>query len=148
MQITSVGEDKWSEYPLWRKKNSEPAKRLNQGLLRKNPRAGPLKPSKTEAGKDEDKQVVPPAKDGTIRQEMMTLRAIMNFAADKQYIRERQVPKGRLPIDRARREEFTLQEYRHLHAFARKWIKAGRTEFNIWSRTMAYNFMLVMTNTG
>jgi integrase len=148
LQITSVGEDKWSEYPFWRKNNSEPVKKENKGFLRKKPRAGPLEASKTEAEKDKEDKKAVPAKDGTIRQEMMTLRAIMNFAADKQYIRERQVPKGKLPIDRARREEFTLQEYRHLHAFARKWIKAGRTEYNIWSRTMAYNFMLIMTNTG
>ena len=87
-------------------------------------------------------------KDGTIRQEMMTFRAIMNYAADRQYIRERQVPKGKLPSDKARREEFTPQEYRHLHTFARTWLKEGRTEYNIWYRTMAYNFVLVMTNTG
>jgi integrase len=116
-QITQTGEDKWRQYPIWRKQNG---KSVGGG----------------------------PPKDGTIRQEMMTFRAIMNFAADRQYIRERQVPKGKLPSDKARREEFTPQEYRHLHTFARKWIKEGRTEFNIWYRTMAYNFMLVMTNTG
>jgi integrase len=89
-----------------------------------------------------------PPKDGTIRQEMMTLRAIMNFAADKQYIRERQVPKGKLPSDKARREEFTLKEYRHLHTFARRWMKQGRTELNLWYRTMTYLYLLIMTNTG
>ena len=78
----------------------------------------------------------------------MTFRAIMNFAADKQYIRERQVPKGKLLSDKARREEFTPQEYRHLHTFARRWIKEAKHDGSAWYRNMAYNFMLVMTNTG
>ncbi len=119
-QIMLVGEDKWRTYPLWRKQN----------------------------GKSIDGEPPRPAKDGTIRQEMMTFRAIMNFAADKQYIRERQVPKGKLLSDKARREEFTLKEYRHLHTFARKWIKQANNKASTWYRTMAYNFMLVMTNTG
>jgi integrase len=117
MQILHLGEDKWNEYPLWRKENG---KGIGGG----------------------------PAKDGTIRHEMVTFRAIMNFAADKQYIRERQVPKGNLPSDNARREEFTPQEYRHLHTFARKWIKDARNKYSAWYRTMAYNFILVMANTG
>ncbi len=47
-----------------------------------------------------------PPKDGTLRQEMTTLLSIMNFAVEKGYIREKQVPKGKLPEDKARREEF------------------------------------------
>ena len=78
----------------------------------------------------------------------MTFRAIMNFAADKQYIRERQVPKGKLLSDKARREEFTPQEYRHLHTFARRGSRTAKTKSSVWYRNMAYNFMLVMTNTG
>jgi integrase len=89
-----------------------------------------------------------PAKDGTIRAEMMIFRAVMNFAADKQYIRERQVPRGKLPQDKGRREEFTPKEYRQLHTFARGWIKAAPHEVSRWHRTMAYNFVLIMTNTG
>jgi len=44
-----------------------------------------------------------PAKNGTIRSETAIFRAIVNFAADKQYIRERQVPKGKLLQDKAGR---------------------------------------------
>ncbi len=87
-------------------------------------------------------------KDGTVRGEMKTFRAIMNFCVGKGYIREKQAPKGKLPEDKARREEFTLQEYRHLHTYARTWIKEGRTDYHIWYRTMAYNFILIMANTG
>ncbi|MGI0135070.1 MAG: tyrosine-type recombinase/integrase, partial [Candidatus Micrarchaeaceae archaeon] len=88
------------------------------------------------------------ASDGTVRQEMIIFRAIMTYAASKGYIQERQVPKGRIPADKARREEFTPKEYRQLHTFARQWVKESRSPFNLWYRTMAYNFMLIMTNTG
>lgn len=87
-------------------------------------------------------------RDGSIRQEMVTFRAVMRFAAGKGYIRERQVPKGKLPSDKGRREEFTLKEYRQLHTYARKWIKEGYRPHNVWYRTMTYNFILIMANTG
>lgn len=140
-QIVHVREEKWQGYPLWRKQNNAEKtsnerpgiKPVKKGIALQEPRA--------EASAVQ-------AKDGTIRQEMMGFRAIMNFAADRHYIRERQIPKGRLPSDKARREEFTPKEYRHLHTFARRWIKDARNKWNEWYRNMAYNFMLVMTNTG
>ncbi len=86
--------------------------------------------------------------DGTIRSEMATLRSVIVFAAGKKYIRESQVFKGRLPLSKVSREEFSPQEYRKLHTFARTWIKEGRHDLHIWYRTIAYNFILIMTNTG
>ena len=86
--------------------------------------------------------------EGTIRDEMATFRSIMNFSATKHYIRESQVFDGRLPMSKARREEFTPQEYRKLYTHARQWIKEARTAKTKWYRTVAYNFMLIMTNTG
>ncbi|HWA89787.1 MAG TPA: hypothetical protein VG889_07120 [Rhizomicrobium sp.] len=86
--------------------------------------------------------------EGTIRDEMATFRAIMGYAATKRYIRDSQVFKGRLPLSKARREEFTIDEYRHLHTFARSWIKKARTKHNAWYRTIGYNFILIMANTG
>lgn len=85
---------------------------------------------------------------GSIRSEMHTFRCIMAFAASKKYMPEGNIPKGKLPVPKAAREEFTIQEYRKLHAFARSWIKESRTESIRWSRSMAYNFILIMTNTG
>jgi integrase len=85
---------------------------------------------------------------GTIRDEMATFRSIMNFAAGKSYVRDSQVFEGRLPLDKTRREEFTPQEYRKLHSFARGWIKQAQNDNRVWYRTMAYNFILIMTNTG
>ena len=88
-------------------------------------------------------------KDDTIRQEMITFRSVMKFAADRDRIRERQVPKGKIALKKGRREEFTPQEYRHLHTFARQWVKeAGADSKTRWYRTMTYNFILIMANTG
>lgn len=86
--------------------------------------------------------------DATIRSEMGTFRSIMAFAAKKQYIRESQVFSGKLPMAKAKREEFTAEEYRALHTYARKWIKEARNKRGTWARTVAYNFMLIMANTG
>lgn len=86
--------------------------------------------------------------EGTVRDEMTTFRSVMKFAASKQYIRESQVFKGKLPLVKVSREEFTPDEYRKLHTFARKWIKEAPTPQSAWHRTVAYNFVLVMTNTG
>jgi integrase len=72
----------------------------------------------------------------------------MAFAAGKKYIPEGHVFKGKLPLDKVRREEFTPEEYRKLHTFARGWLKKGRRASDVWSRTVAYNFMLIMCNTG
>lgn len=85
---------------------------------------------------------------GTIRDEMTTFRSIMGYAASKRYIRDSQVFKGKLPVDKVAREEFTPQEYRKLHTFARQWVKDARNEMNVWCRTVAYNFVLIMCNTG
>lgn len=86
--------------------------------------------------------------DGTIRDEMATLRSVMSYAASKKYIPESHVFKGRLPLSKVRREEFTPEEYRKLHTFARSWVKKARSALNLWSRNVAYNFVLIMTNTG
>jgi integrase len=119
VQISLIGEDRWQSYPIWRQKNGK--------------------------GRSGGK-----VSDGTIRDEMATFRSIMAYAASKKYIPESHTFKGRLPLSKVRREEFTPEEYRKLHTFARKWIKEVRNQnvLNIWYRTIAYNFVLVMTNTG
>lgn len=145
-QIAHVGDNQWKEYPFWRKKNNAPQRGHDSYGKRRKKANGKIVSLETKQAEEPHK----PAKDGTIRQEMMTFRAIMNFAADKNYIRERQVPKSKLPNDKARREEFTPQEYRDLHRFAReKWIpEEGQTDLTIWYRKITYNFMLIMANTG
>ena len=48
----------------------------------------------------------------------------------------------------ARRDEFTLEEYRKLHSAGRKWMKEATTPQGVWYRQMCYNFILIMCNTG
>jgi integrase len=86
--------------------------------------------------------------DATIRTEMSIFRAIMAYAANKKYIAENQMFKGKLPLAKVRREEFTPEEYRKLHTFARGWVKKARKPVSLWYRTVAYNFILIMCNTG
>lgn len=145
-QITQITEDQWADYPHWRKQNSRRVTKPRKG--HPVPKTKRAKESLARKQQEELAKRPEPARDGTIRQEMMTFRAIMNFAAKRGYIRKEQVPEGRLPTDKARREEFTATEYRKLHRDARRWIKESRTEKDRWYRIMAYNFMLIMTNTG
>jgi integrase len=86
--------------------------------------------------------------DATIRTEMSIFRAIMAYAANKKYIPENHLFKGKLPLAKVRREEFTPEEYRQLHTFARRWVKKARKSANLWYRTVTYNFILIMCNTG
>jgi len=126
-QITLVGEAKWKGYPLWRKSHGQ--------------------------GRSVDKRV----SDWTIRAEMTALRAIMLFAADKQYIPDRNIRKfslRKLKLGKPRGEAFTPEEYRMLYTHARKWVIQGKDkkeETNKearWYRQMFQHFMLIMTNTG
>jgi len=86
--------------------------------------------------------------DATIRTEMSIFRSIMAYAASKKYIPENHLFKGKLPLAKVRREEFTPEEYRQLHTFARGWVKKARKPVNLWYRTITYNFILIMCNTG
>lgn len=135
LQITSVTLDKWRDYPQWRKK---------QPLLPRGRKK--IQYKKVETPPEEPKPSN--ASDSTIRNEMAIFRAIMRFAAEKKHILEHQVPKSRVRLGVGKRDEFTAKEYRELYTFARKWVKQFTAERRIWSRTMTYNFMLIMCNTG
>ena len=138
-QITSVTENHWTEYPFWRKENNAPRKSQKKHPLHK-------KPKQIQQEEPEEHK---PASNGSIRAEMVTFRAIMNYAAGKNYIRENQVPKGDMPENKNRREAFNHEEWRKLHSFAREdWKDAPTKALHVWYRNMAYNFMLVMANTG
>lgn len=86
--------------------------------------------------------------EATIRTEMTVFRSVVAYAASKKYISESQLFKEKLPKTKASREEFTPEEYRKLHTFARGWIKKAHTVFHGWYRTISYNFILIMCNTG
>lgn len=66
----------------------------------------------------------------------------------KRWVPESHLFKGRLPLAKVRREEFTPEEYRKLHTFARGWVKRAKTDVSRTARQVAYNFILIMCNTG
>lgn len=116
-QIHLVSQERWSEYPLWRREN---------GVGRRN---GIIS-------------------DSTIRIEMSIFAAIMNYAVGKRYVPAHHRFEGMPKLKTARRDEFTLEEYRKLHSVGRKWMKEATTPQSIWYRKMCYNFILIMCNTG
>ena len=86
--------------------------------------------------------------DATISFEMAIFGGIMTYAASKQYIKEGQRFKSRPALKKMRRDEFTVEEYRKLHTAARGWIGKATKPSSVWYRTVAYNFILIMCNTG
>ena len=121
-------------YPVWRQKtwrekvDREDEERKKEGL--------------------EPKERRPRVSDASIRGEMEVFRSIMRFAASKRHIPESHVFRDKISLDKVRREEFMPEEYRKLHTFARGWIKQAQTPVQTWYRTVTYNLVLIMCNTG
>ncbi len=153
IQISKLGQDRWTGYPLWRKRDAKSRKDQDDERVKlaAEAKGRELVRLRAEAPKDRKGRPRRPTgkvSDASIRTEMSILRSIMVFAAGKKLIRESAIFKGRLPLAKVRREEFTPEEYRHLHTYARKWIKDANSDWSKWYRTMAYNFLLIMCNTG
>lgn len=157
VQINQLGRDRWTGYPTWRRLDALERKAVEderQTRLREAEQANDkreLARLRAAAPRDRKGRIRLPTgvvSDASIRTEMSIFRAIMAYAADKKLINEGQVFDGRLPLAKVRREEFTPEEYRRLHTFARKWVKAAPNARSRWARTVAYNFTLIMCNTG
>lgn len=153
VQINQLGQDRWNGYPIWRRKDAmhRKAEEDRRKALEAQSQGKALVKVRAEAPKDRRGQRRTPTgevSDATIRTEMSVFRSVMAYAAAKKFINESQVFNGRLPLAKVRREEFTPEEYRQLHTFARKWVKQATTARSRWSRTVAYNFVLIMCNTG
>jgi site-specific recombinase XerD len=116
-QIHLIGQDRWDDYPTWRRETSK-------GCLRAQ------------------------VSDATIRFEMSIFRAVMSFALKKRYIRADQLFQGRPTLATMRRDAFSPEEYRKLHTVGRSWVKAANRPSSDWYRTVAYNFVPIMCNTG
>ncbi len=84
----------------------------------------------------------------TIRVEMGAFRSVLLYAIRKRYIPASQAFQSALPLAKVQREEFTPPEYRKLHTFGRKWVKEAHDKQKAWYRAVAYNFVLIMANTG
>jgi integrase len=142
-QIHLIGQDKWNQYTVWRKKHG---RRPSGWLSRKTVRR---KDNPSEVSQEPKKEAnARPISNWTIRHEMIVFRSVMAYAASKKYIPESNIFKGKPQAAEERREEFTREEYRILHTKGRAWVKEARTEMSKWYRQMTYNFMLVMCNTG
>lgn len=126
-------------------------------------RPKPLTPTEFEAAVQAKlKKLVPFVSDATIRFEMSIFGSVMQYAIKKRYAPASQRFDDRPQLKKMRRDELTHEEYVALHTHARtKWITAppkdedGKpkpdttaSDLQIWYRTVAYNFMLVMCNTG
>jgi integrase len=145
IQINQIGQDRWERYPIWRQKSwrEERERRIAEwDKLQSDGRSHLLK------GRKDPHDFPEQVSDATIRTEMSIFRSVMAFAVRKKYITESQMFKGKLLLAKVRREEFTPEEYRKLHTFARGWIKNTINPFVTWSRTVTYNFVLIMCNTG
>jgi integrase len=86
--------------------------------------------------------------DATIRFEMAIFRAVMRFAVSKRYISATHLFEGRPALATMRRDAFAPEEYRKLHTKGRSWLKAADRAVTKWNRTITYNFVLIMCNTG
>jgi integrase len=145
VQISLIGQDRWQRYPLMRQSTWREERERKIAEWEKAQREGnsPLRKDR------KDPHDLPEhVSDATIRTEMSIFRSIMAYATSKKYIAENQAFKGKLPLAKVRREEFTPEEYRQLHTFARGWVKKARKPANLWYRTVTYNFILIMCNTG
>ena len=157
VQINQLGKDRWTGYPTWRRLDALERMAVEderQARLRAAEQANDkreLARLRAAAPRDRKGRIRLPTgvvSDASIRTEMSIFRAIMAYAAGKKLINDSLVFDGRLPLAKVRREEFTPEEYRRLHTFARKWVKSAPHARSQWARTVAYNFTLIMCNTG
>jgi integrase len=145
VQINLIGHDRWKSYPIWRQRTWREERERRITEWEKAQREGN---SLLPKGRKDPHDLPERVSDATVRTEMSIFRSIMAYAASKKYINESQVFKEKILLETVSREEFTPEEYRKLHTFARGWIKKARTPLNNWYRTVVYNFVLVMCNTG
>ncbi len=117
-QVHLIGQETWENYPGWRRENG--------------------------VGRYRDKRI----SDSTIRFEMSVLAAVVGFAVTKRYMAASLVFEKKPKLKTMRRDEFTLEEYRKLHTVGRAWVAKASKPSSVWYRTVAYNFILIMCNTG
>lgn len=117
-QIHLIGHETWENYPGWRRQNG--------------------------VGRFRDKLI----SDSTIRFEMSVLSAVMTFAVGRRYVPASLSFDKKPKLKTMRRDEFTLEEYRKLHTVGRAWVAKASKSSSTWYRTVAYNFILIMCNTG
>ena len=166
-QVHLIGDELWAGYPAWRRENgagrntrngvrevsAEKAAELDAreaAARAKAMEARGIHKRRSEVSGDApaESRTVAFISDSTIRFEMSIFGAVMNYAIKKRYVAASQRFDERPKLKVMRRDEFTLEEYRHLHTVGRSWVKAAIRPSSTWYRTVAYNFILIMCNTG
>ena len=169
VQVHLIGDELWEGYPAWRRENGAGRFRRNgmrevsaavaatlaqkdaaarsKALYSRGIRRGKESNTARAALPGEGKTVAF-ISDATIKFEMSVLGAVMTFAVKKRYAPASARFDERPKLKVMRRDEFTLEEYRKLHTVGRAWVKAATTSNSIWYRTVTYNFILIMCNTG
>ena len=171
-QIHLVGPDRWTSYPAWRRQHGQgriarlgstrpftdeekDAEAARVAAIEERQRfeaeraAGVGRTFKERKPLRREAWVM--VSDSTIRTEMSVFRAVMSHAISKRYLAaDRGFGATPDKLEVMRRDEFNANEYRALHTKGRSWVKAadpGRPA-SVWARTVAYNFILIMCNTG
>jgi integrase len=165
-QVHRVGDESWAGYPAWRRENGEGRNARNGVREVTAAMAGKLAAKEAamrdKAARTRGVRILPPKpkaeppksrivamiSDATIRFEMSIFGAVMNFAIKKRYVPASQRFDDRPKLKTMRRDEFTRAEYSSLHTKARAWIREAPRPSSLWYRTVAYNFVLIMCNTG
>ena len=166
-QVHLIGDELWAGYPAWRRENGAGRNTRNgvrevsaamaaeldarDAAARAKAMAArgfkKFRPAASDATAAEGRTVAF-ISDSTIRFEMSIFGAAMNYAIKKRYVPASQRFDDRPKLKIMRRDEFTLEEYRHLHTVGRSWVKQAIRPSSTWYRTVAYNFILIMCNTG
>ncbi|WP_368933578.1 tyrosine-type recombinase/integrase [Brevundimonas naejangsanensis] len=171
VQVHLIADERWGDYPAWRRENGEGrierngSRMVSEQVAEKLVRAEFERRRKARAtrgfrpkpiSQDEFaaavrakmEKPVPYVSDDTIRMEMKLLSAIMKFAVKKRYVPASHSFDDFPALKTMQREEFTVEEYRKLHTVGRSWVKAATTDSSRWHRTMTYNLVLIACNTG
>ncbi len=170
-QVHLVGQESWDNYPAWRRANGagrnarnglrevppDVARRIfereqdAQAKARKARGLRPLERKQWQPPADGKPILLPLVSDATIRFEMSIFGAVMGYAIKKKYAPLTQRFDERPKLKVMRRDEFTPDEYRTLYntGKSKDWQrKEGSTANSRWYRLVAYNFVLIMCNTG
>lgn len=171
VQVHLIADERWGDYPTWRRENGEgrierngtrmvseevatklvkaEIERRRRGSAARGLRPKPVSQEAIAAAvRAKMEKAVPYVSDDTIRMEMKLLSAIMKFAVKKRYVPASHRFDDFPALKTMQREEFTVEEYRKLHTVGRSWVKAAPTEASRWQRTMTYNMVLIACNTG
>ena len=88
-------------------------------------------------------------KASTVNTHNAALNRVLELAVELNYLSKTQLPylvnKAR---DGSRRPDFTLEEYRQLYRFMRRWIREGKAGKSTQMRELLRDYVLILANTG